>query len=568
MQVNKATSDTTDPTPTTPAPSLDQQVETALLRQRQGDFAFAKSVYDRAISENPRHARALHYSGLLAQQKGRTHDAIDLIRRSLAQDPNDPRAYNHLGQIYYRSGDVDEAETHFRSAVECGPDHPDALNSYANLLSAKGRYLEAISLYRRAAAADPTAAHIAFNLAKTLKKSGAVDDAVEDYKMTLAIQPNHVGARHSLALTLEELGDFKGAVEHYEAVLKVDPNYTRSLSNLLSLQAYAPSAALIERAQDLTASSSLPAIERAKLHHGLGKHFDREQKPHIAFSHFAKSNASQSLLGEAFDANAHRIFVSSLIDTFSATFFQERQGYGVNSDTPVFIVGMPRSGTTLVEQILASHQDVHGAGERLDIPRLCEAHLPQFPKNVATWSNDHAAGCAREYLERARAPVGALRTTDKLPTNFLYLGLIALLFPRAKIIYCRRDPMDIGLSCFIEMFRKEKDFSLNLETIGSYINDQARLMVHWRKVLPMPILVLQYEDVVEDFGGQTRKILDFCGLEWDPACLAFHHTKRSVNTPSRWQVRQPIYTSSVKRWKRYERQLAPLRRVLKGYNDD
>lgn len=549
-------------------PSIDQRVEAALTRQKRGDFAFAQSVYRQALAENPRHARALHYSGLLAQQRGRTSEAIDLVRRSIKQDPDDPRAYNHLGLIYYRAGDIEQAERVFKSGLGRAPAHSDTLNSYANLLSSKGAYDKAVALYRQALAAAPEAAHVAFNLANTLKKSGAAHDAVEAYKTTLALQPAHAGARHSLAVALEESGDFDGAVAHYETALRTNPDHARALANLLCLKPYRANPALVERAQELAASASPRPAERAKLHHGLGKHFDRAGHVDAAFTHFAESNALQSTLGEGFDPAAHRNFVSGIIETFSTQFFQKQRGHGVASEKPVFIVGMPRSGTTLAEHILASHRRVYGAGELLHIPQLCNERLRHFPDGLATCGKPETTQMAHDYLKRAGAgaPADALRVTDKLPTNFLYLGLIALLFPRAKIIYCKRHPMDVGFSCFVEMFRKDRDFSLTLEDIASYLIDHLRLMDHWRTALPSPILELNYEDMVENPEAQTRRLLDFCGLDWDASCLAFHETARRVNTPSRWQVRQPIYRSSVSRWKRYERQLAPLSRALKGYN--
>lgn len=254
---------------------------------------------------------------------------------------------------------------------------------------------------------------------------------------------------------------------------------------------------------------------------------------------------------------------------FSRAWFERSGPRGSESQQPIFIVGMPRSGTTLTEQILASHPSVFGAGELPDLPRILKGLRPGYPAQVADFDSVRLAAVANEYLDglRARAPADARRVTDKLPLNFIHLGMIATLFPRAHIIHCRRDPMDVGLSCLIEQFDMDGDYTTCLEDFGDYFLQYERLMAHWRVVLPITMHEQCYEDLVAQPETSARALIESCGLEWDPMCLNFQQLERTVRTPSRWQVRQPIYLHSVGRWRNYAHQMQPLARLLEqsGY---
>jgi hypothetical protein len=240
----------------------------------------------------------------------------------------------------------------------------------------------------------------------------------------------------------------------------------------------------------------------------------------------------------------------------------------------VFIVGMPRSGTTLTEQILASHPAIFGAGELQSIPDIARSMKPDYPQRMLRMNAAEIGGLAQRYLAaiEALAPPEALRVTDKLPVNFTHLGVIATLFPNARVIHCRRDPLDSGLSCFIELFRLSRDFTTDVESIGRYYLQYERLMAHWRKVLPLPVYEQRYEKLIADQEAGSRALVAHCGLPWDDACLNFQGAERTVMTPSRWQVRQPIYSSSIGRWRNYERHMAPMAHLLEErdyrYADD
>ncbi|MGI9465390.1 MAG: sulfotransferase family protein, partial [Aestuariivirgaceae bacterium] len=247
-----------------------------------------------------------------------------------------------------------------------------------------------------------------------------------------------------------------------------------------------------------------------------------------------------------------------------ANLIADKQIHGDPSERPVFIIGMPRAGTTLCEQIIASHREADGVGELDEIKNLASQLAPQpYPAQVGQLGKNDIGNLAAKYLRRidSLADRAALRVADKWPTNFLHLGLIAILFPNARIIHCERDPMDTCLSIYAENFSGVA-YSNDLEHIGAFYRQCRRLMAHWSNVLPTPVFNLSYEDMVENQEASTRDLLDFCGLAWDPACLEFHTTKRTVKTTSMQQVRQPIYSRSIGRWKNYERHLGPLRNAL------
>ena len=289
----------------------------------------------------------------------------------------------------------------------------------------------------------------------------------------------------------------------------------------------------------------------------------------VAFGHYKAGNDLKKA-ASLYQADATSTYVDRVIATFGTEFFARMDRAGSQPELPVFIVGMPRSGTTLVEQILASHPQVHGAGE-LDYMRQITQALPErlapdsvggqqtFPECAAKIDTALAERIAEEHLQHLREhSASALRITDKTPSNFLRLGLIALLFPKARIIHCQRDPLDTCLSCYFLRFGQGQAFAYDLDDLGRYYRDYARLMEHWRRVLPSPLLEVPYEALVADQEGWSRRLIAFLGLDWDDRCLAFYRSERQVKTASVWQVRQPVYASSIGRWRRYAKHLGPL----------
>jgi hypothetical protein len=282
---------------------------------------------------------------------------------------------------------------------------------------------------------------------------------------------------------------------------------------------------------------------------------DRTGAYDAAFEHARRCNALHSEInraaGAVFDADEHRRLIDRLIAEFSPVYFQRVRSQGTDSRVPIFVLGMVRSGTTLAEQILASHPLVHGAGELPDVARLGEGLAQLDAASARSLADAHVCKL------QARGG-GAIRVVDKNPSNFLHLGVIATLFPRAAIIHCRRDPLDTCVSCFFQHLGDPFLFKYDLDHLGIYYREYERLMAHWRAVLPMPLFELRYEELTADPEAVSRRLLAYCGLEWDERCLRFHETERTVRTLSVLQVRRPMYRDSVGRWKRYETHLQPL----------
>jgi tetratricopeptide (TPR) repeat protein len=400
---------------------------------------------------------------------------------------------------------------------------------------------------RRAVALRPQAAPNWYALAVNLPETGAAEKLAAA-RAALVCQPDY-GRAHNLAgLMLVERGDLAGATRCYRRALACerDPAYYANLADLVRFRPGDGEIAAMER---LAAEPAAPDDEaRIPLHFALGKAYEDCGEEERAFQNYLEGNRRKRR-SLAYDETGVLAAMARSEQAFSAEILARHQGEGDPSEVPVFILGMPRSGSTLIEQILASHPQVHGGDERPDFPELLEA------LGDRDW---HALGAAYVARSRALAP-GAARITDKLPGNFRHAGAIHLALPNARIIHSRRDPGDTCLSCFTKLFRGEQAYTYDLGELGRYYRAYARLMAHWRAVLPASVfLEVDYERLVADPETQTRRLLAHCGLDWHPACLDFHQTRRAVRTASAAQVRQPLYRRSVGRWRRYEALLAPL----------
>src|SRR6266850_1723019 len=544
---------------------LSRQIKAAFDRHKRGELPFAAGVYRRVLAQDPDQPAALHYLGLIAQQTGNSHEALRLLERSIEIDPTDPRTHNHLGQVQVALNDKRSAATCFERALQIDPDHVASLNNLANVTMTRD-LLQAIALYRRALALNPDAAFATYNLAQALNENSSFDEALLLYRRTIALDPHHLQAHHKLGVLLEQRGQFAEAIEHYLTVQRLDPRHVPSLANAISIRDYIPDASMVRRAEETVKVRGASDEDQIKLHRGLGKHYERAEHYQQAFGHFATAKGLLKRSKAAFDIGTVVKSMERIKQTFSREFFAQDRALVSDSQRPVFIVGLPRSGTTLIEQILASHPRVFGAGELQDIPRMVKLLRPDYPECMATMDPNELTDLANDYLGVIDRLAGsnALRVTDKIPLNSLHLGLIATLFPESRIIHCRRDPLDIAISCFVELFDLEQDYTTSFEDFGHYFLEHERLMAHWRAVLPVPIHELRYEALIADPETTCRALIAHCGLDWDPACLEFHQTERTVQTPSRWQVRQPIYRTSVGRWQHYLAHMASLIQLLQA----
>ncbi len=548
---------------------MSNELEQAIELQRRGEVRGAAERYQAMLRANPRNAEALHYLGLAFRQLGDARSAEEFLGRALAIEPDHANTLSDLATLLTEEKRFEEALPRFRRALELAPYHTDALSNLASVLRRLSRPQEAVALLERLTVVLPRVAANFRRLGDMHSRVGDVDAAIVAYRRAIDLDPDDKLARVNLGDAYESAGRFRQATLHYLAVLRREANSPLALARLLQLRELQIDPQLVERARAMAASSATPPDARMRLNIALGHHYDRQRDFDAAFEFLRKGNSAQ-FAKDPYDSSRFTSAIDGLVEVFTQPFFASApRAHEAGDDRPVFIVGMPRSGTTLAEQILASHSQVAGAGELptmlnigMQVESLSPARRP-YPHGVVDLDARQLSMLARRYLDRLDClSRTASRITDKMPFNFMHLGLIALLFPGARVIHCRRDPLDNGLSCYFTSFSDQIQFANHLATLGSYYVNYARLMDHWRAVLPLRMLEVQYEELVANPRTVIRSMVAFCDLEWQEGCLEFHRTQRGVRTPSRWQVRQPMYSGSVGRWKSYEKHLQPLREAL------
>jgi tetratricopeptide (TPR) repeat protein len=546
-----------------------------------------------------------------ALREGRPEEALTQCREALRLDPDCVEAHVVQGLLLGKQGRLQEASTAFLHALRVEPAHAEAALHLGTALREQGRLERAAAYLEYALDLQPGLAAAHSKRGLVLSDLGELEAAAAAYREALRLEPDLVPALSHLGILLEELSQPEEGQRLLERALdlgagqpQVHVHYGLSLANqgrlpearAQFLQALAGdpdcAAALfflardgthsftdadLGRMRDLLRRDTLRPRDRINLHFALAHVLDRAGNFDEAFRHCDQGNAHKRdllrLQGNAFQPDAHARLVARLIDAFPPGHFERTRSFGSASDLPVFIVGMPRSGTSLVEQILASHPAVFGAGEIRALGRFI-AELPaalsspaEYPECLAGLGPATSRLLAQRYVDGLRRLGGEkLRVTDKTPTNFHHLGLIATFLPGARIIHCRRDPRDTCWSCYFQNFR-EVPFACDLALLGAYYREYDRLLGHWKEVLPVPILEVRYEELVEDPGRVSRAILAHCGLPWDDACARFYETRRLVRTASNLQVRRPVYKGSVGYWKNYAAHLGPLLQALTGLGE-
>jgi tetratricopeptide (TPR) repeat protein len=546
------------------------QLDEGVSLQRQGRLTEAEALYRAVLGKSPNDAGALHYIGLVNYQAGKLEAADSFMSRSLQIDDSCANTWSDLGAVKLKSGKLEESVRHFGRALELNERHTDALNNIAAALRKLYRFESALVYLRRLALLRPNSADVMRNLADTLYHVGLVDESIEIFHAAIRVAPLDKAARLGLAEACEAAGKFRQARWQYLAVLRRDPENALALSKLLQLRDGAIEAGWVERAKRLAERGDTLGDAKTRLNIGLAYHFDRIGSYDSAFRQLKLARDRQAQL-RPFSSDGYSAAVDALVKVLTKGFFRSAPRLEASSGRPIFIVGMPRSGTTLAEQVLATHPRVAAGGELAALPaasyrvqELSGEHLA-YPYGLTSMSAASLEKLAGAYLgQLQKIDTGDCKVTDKLPFNFMHLGMIALMFPDAKVVHCRRAPMDNCMSCYFTSFAEEVQFANDLGTLGRYYADYHRLMRHWQDVLPLNVFTLQYEDLVANTEATMRDLLGYCGLEWEPACLQFYDTARGIRTPSRWQVRQPIYRHSVARWRNYEAHLTPLKRALGG----
>jgi tetratricopeptide (TPR) repeat protein len=510
------------------------RVEEATAALVADDRKGSERIIREILQEDASHVAALCGLAALSLAADKGNDAERLLRHALRQSAHHPLVWRGLGQALAALGRLEEADAAARHLVKIDPQNPQSWITIASVSTRLLRNEQALEAYERAAQLQPEEARLRMSIGHVYKTLGRRDDSETAYKAALALDPTIADAYWSLA-------DLK--------------NYSFDDAEIGAM----------ERQLE---GGKLDRSNAAQLHFALGKAFEQRERYADAFASYARGNALRRL-DAPFDIELFERRSARIRAFFDAAFFASRAGSGDPDPAPIFIVGLPRSGSTLVEQILASHSAVEGTMELPNIITVTHrfddmvASRDGYPETVGTAPIGLLTALGARYLEET-SPLrtGRAHFTDKLPNNFSHIGLIHAMLPRATIIDARRHPMDCCFSTFKQHFAQGQTFSYDLEDLGRYYRCYLSLMDHWDAVLPGKVLHLQYEDLVRDPEANIRRLLDHCRLPFEAACLNFHETRRSVRTASAEQVRQPIYTAGVGHWRHFERELQPLRQAL------
>lgn len=571
-----------------------------VVAHQRGDNARAVDLIGKALRLQPTYAQAHNNLGLALFALGRAAEAAASHRAAIAVQPDLAEAHSNLAVALSATGQREAALDAVNEALRINPGLADALVNKCMILRDLERFDAAMAAGARAVEVRPDDARAHYNFGLARKDGGDHDGAAESYRRATDLAPDFAEAHNNLGNVLQTLDRAEEAVASYRAALALrpdDPEIHRNLGNALASMGQKAAAETAYRgaiavnpddgesyrllgtlkmftdddAEPLEIEAlynRLPHDDDARMHlaYALGKIYHDRKAFDRAFDFLSEGNALHRSRQD-YDIEAESRAFASLKATVNAGFLSRLHGGGVADGTPVFIVGMPRSGTSLVEQILSSHPRVRGAGELPDWERCVHNHFgTPLGARLADATKRDFTELGHAYLaalQRFSGDGGTDRVTDKMPGNFKYIGLIRLALPEAKIIHCRRDPLDVCLSHFRTYFSESGlGYSTDLRDLGRYYRLYDDLMAHWRRVLPDAFHEVRYETLVADLENEARAMLAYCGLEWDDACLSFHRTKRRVNTASWNQVREPVHGRSVQLWKRYESHLAPLREAL------
>jgi tetratricopeptide (TPR) repeat protein len=503
------------------------------------------------------------------QKEGRLEEAERCCRDVLRTSPNNVDALRLLGITLIRGGRVDEAETQFRKAIAIAPDFVGALMDLGRSLKDQNQFEEAIDCFKQAMRLEPTNFQAPFLLASTLTPAALTYEALEAYERVLELRPNHPGARLGLAHVLKTIGRQKEAVQAYRDCIELKPNNGETYWSMANLKTYQLSDDDIETMESKLDLKEVDEESRVNFLFALAKAYEDRGEYDRAWSFYVDGNEGRRAL-EFYDPVQTEVTNDTLIEVFDKSLFEKNQGHGHPDAAPIFVVGLPRSGSTLIEQILASHSMVEGTSELPYLGQVAaslnrnRADGINYPEAVRELGNTHLDRLGKDYLRRAQLHriEGTPHFVDKMPNNFPSIGLIHLILPNAKIIDARRYPLDSCLSCYRQLFARGQTFTYDLTDIGEYFLQYQRMMDHWHEVLPGRVLTVQYEDMVTDFETQVRRLIDYCDLPWEDACASFHETDRPVRTASSEQVRQPVYTKSIHFWRNHEQHLGELIEVL------
>ena len=568
-----------------------------------GDAVAATPLFEQALMMRPRFPEAHLNCANALLAEGRQDAAEKHYRAALRLRADYVDAANNLGNLLFDAGRSDESAQFMHKVTQLAPRFAPGHLGLARALAGSGRAADAVAACQRALAIDDSTVAAWELLARCLQAAGDLEGAAQALARAVELAPDAPALRDRfgmlqftlgrteaaaasfieaerlaaeqpvvathVGMALSAVGDGAGARAAFERALTLAPGHGEALRNLAEMAVDDGELTILrQRVEAALPAASNPA-QRSELLFALGRLRDRASDYDGAFASFTAANAMRRAQ-VPFDREAQRDFINAIIETFSADFMARAAAFATDDERPVFVLGMPRAGTTLVEQIAASHPQVYGAGELTFFPEQVPAllrrsgHTSTYPRGLARRLNQLGA-LAPRYLALLASRAGqATRVSDKMPYNFLYLGVIGALFPRARVIHCRRNPMATCHSIFTRDLAGSHPYSYDFEGLAAAYAGYRRLMDHWRDVLHLPMLELDYEALLDDQEGETRRLIDFLGLPWDPTCLRFHESRRVVATASQWQVRRPLYAEARDHWRHYRVQLAPLASALRA----
>jgi tetratricopeptide (TPR) repeat protein len=527
----------------------------------------AIEYYHKAIAANANYLEPLNNLGLVLIEEDRHAEAIAPLTSAVRQNPSYSDAWCNLGCAYTVLEQLDKALPAYQKAIELRPDYVEAHMGLASVYMEIESLTDAEMSVKRALEIDPEKAEAQSMLGGIYNEMPHLERADACYSRALELNPELVSAYLGRGHLHMESGEFDIAEECFTKALEVEPKTLAIRFAFTQLKKVRQDSEHFRVLREIQEPDSLRGNEAINYYYAMGKCHDDTGNHERAFEYYLKG-AKLKRDTVSYDPNVNTRLIEQITSIFSKDWIEQHKGGGNDSTVPIFVLGMPRSGTTLTEQIIASHPDVYGAGELRDMKeiagRLVTPAGKEFPRNLSGLNPQGLKLLGDEYTKRiAERALGSPHVTDKMPGNFQLVGLIHLILPNAKIIHIMRNPLDTCISGFTRLFRHGQSQSYDLYEQGCFYRDYHRLMQHWRAVLPQGSFYdVQYEELVQDNENQVRRLIDYCALDWDDACLESHKTKRTVKTASITQVRQPIYTTSLERWRRYEKFLEPLRKGL------
>ena len=575
-----------------------------VLRYDRREFGEAVKCYEKAIALKDSYPEAHNNLGNALRALGKNDEAVEHYQRALLIRENYPEAYNNMAAILRARSEFAEAEHAYRRAIALRPQYIEAYGNLAALLSQcdrddealrvlaqaieinpkhvptllqtarhqlnKANYAQAEQACRLALQEEPNSANAHALLGEVLHETDRFPEALESFETALTLRPDYIEAHNHYGVCLKSVGRLDEAREQFLKTIELNPGAFGCYANLADLEKYTPDNPRFQAMEAIMNKAADPTNEAyMALHFGLGKAYEDLGEFDKAFSHF-ETGATMKRAKLKYNEDEAFAFFDAIRDTFDSDFFANPPFDGNPSELPVFIVGMPRSGSTLIEQILSSHPQTCGAGEIKEFSRRLTAlrsrfpTLPKYPQMALKMNRDHYKIVADGYLLKLQSySKEAIKTTDKLLTNYYFVGMLHVAFPKAKFIHSKRNPVDTCLSAYTKLFKDDMPHSYDFGELGRYYRKYEELMAHWEQMLPPGVMkTFEYESVVDQLELSARELIDFVGLPWDPACLSFHESRRPVKTASVVQVRQPVYRTSVEKWRSYGARLQPLIEAL------